>query len=110
MSALLILLGIGAVFSVLAPVRIGARGRRALSQGQGNEGCLSALSRMVAMVILVVLMVPVTLACRLGGESLWCLLAPPYAAAVLWVGIRMASGAFVNREEGIMATLARGAD
>jgi len=109
-SGLVILLGLGAVVSVLAPVRIGARGRRALSQGQGNEGCLSALSRMASMMILAVLMVPVTLACRLGGESFWCLLAPLYAAGVLWAGLRIAGAGLVSREERIMATLARGAD
>ena len=109
-SGLVILLGLGSVFSVLAPIRIGARGRRALSQGQGNEGRLAALSRMVAMAILAILMIPVGLACRLGGPSPWCLLAPLYAAGVLWIGLRVASGMLERREEAVMAALARGAD
>jgi len=107
-SGLLVLLGLGAVLSPLAPVRIGARGRRALSHGQSNEGCLSALSRLGAMMIMCVLMVPVVLLCRVGGPGLWCLLAPVYAAAVLWLGLRIGSASLVRREERIIATLSRG--
>jgi len=106
-SGLLVLLGMGAVISVYAPIPIGAKGRRALSQGQANEGCLNALGRLGAIVVLTFLMVPVGILCRVLGPGLPSLGAPVYGAALLWIGVRLAGRSFAAREEWIIASLAR---
>jgi hypothetical protein len=109
-SGLLVLLGLGSLVSIVVPVPIGARGRRALSRGQGNEGCLSALSRLVAMLVLTLLMLPVILICRLAGPGWPVLLTPAYGAALLWLGVRVGSRSLEGREEFVIAALARSRD
>ncbi|MEN8149176.1 MAG: hypothetical protein ABFS86_05090 [Planctomycetota bacterium] len=107
-SGLLILLGLGCVLSVHAPFRIGARGRRALSQGQSNEGCLHGLSRLLALLVLALLMVPVGILCRALGPGIWSFGALLWAGFVLWLGVASASRTLAAREERIIEILSRG--
>ncbi|MHC4862316.1 MAG: hypothetical protein ACYTDY_19725 [Planctomycetota bacterium] len=106
-----VLLGVGSVFSVLTPTRIGARGRGALSHGQSQGGgCASAGLRMLALMIVFVLLIPVGVLCLASRGALVPLLSLPYALFLLWAGLRWGGRLLARREEGLVLELARSQD
>jgi hypothetical protein len=107
LSGLLVLLGLGAVLSVRAPVRLGARDRRALSQGQTGEGCLNALIRLAAFLVLLFLMIPVILLCRIFEPKILMFAAPFYGWLILWLGVSRSARRIKGREERLIEALAR---
>lgn len=107
-AGLLVLLGIGAVASALLPVRLTSTGRGALSQAQaGRSGCGRAFMGLLVMLLLAVLLAPVAVVAR-GFHSVPLTAAGlVYAFALFMAGYRIGARRYEDREEQLVAALAR---
>jgi hypothetical protein len=107
-AGLLILLGIGAVTSVVAPMRLTARSRGTLASSQaGRMGCGVVFYRMVVMLLLAALLAPLALLIKYGGGVPLVGLGLLYALALLAAGWWMGARLFRGRESRLIAALVR---
>lgn len=104
-SALLVLLGLGAVVSVILPFTFCRRGRSALSQGQEQQGCLRSVLRLACFFGFLVVAAPVALFCHVPGPSLFSVGALLYGLAVYLVGIQLAGNLLDRRRDRLIASL-----
>jgi hypothetical protein len=107
---LAVLLGVGAWMSPLLPHPIVSRGsRQALAQGQAvREGCSVALLRVIVLTLVILLLFPVGLVSWFVPGFVF--LGIPYAALLLFVGVRIGARTLANREEQVALVLARSQD
>jgi hypothetical protein len=120
--ALAVGLGIGCFLSVLAPVRLAVRDRRAIrQQAGGREGCLRSLLGLATVFGTLLVCAPVAAlfhlpyALHLLGSSVlppWSVLvtvpaAAALSAAVLWGGAALGGGLLASREEEVVSLLAK---
>jgi hypothetical protein len=113
-ALLVVLVSLGNVFSVLLPMRMLARGRRALGeQSVEREGCAKAMMRALSLLAVVVYLFPVFVLLmiprepiRLVGSWFYAVGIPAsvlYAAATWIVSLRIGESMLAKREHRLVA-------